>query len=144
MLVARWGFLRKKAPQQYTIKKTIATVSCLCSLHNFLIDNGCNQPQPPSNDDALTLAVEGGVDIQSEQEEDAGDHVLVNELTGGGEHFDDDPNYTIRRRITQMYAASDEQGAEFLLPRESMFIHVVNSQMQRPDRNLRRNQGRRV
>ena len=40
LLTQRWGFLRKQAPQQYTTKKTMAAVSCMCRIHNFLIEAG--------------------------------------------------------------------------------------------------------
>jgi hypothetical protein len=64
MLVMRWGFLKKKAPERYTIKKTIAMVSCLCRLHNFLIDNGSSNVPPPTAGDELTLAVSDAVRVE--------------------------------------------------------------------------------
>ena len=64
--------------------------------------------------------------------------MVVDELTGGGHHFDDDPNYIVRRRISQSYGP-----AGYLLPREAMFTHVVNRDLRRPKRNIDRN-GRRA
>ena len=40
LLTQRWGFLRKAALQQYTIKKTMSAVSAMCRLHNYLIEVG--------------------------------------------------------------------------------------------------------
>ena len=99
MLVQRWGFLRKKAPAKYTIAKIISTVSCLCSLHNFLIENNGrtnNQQSIPlhTSQDELTLALDGAIDVTPTVE---GDGVRPGDLSGGGHHFDDDPNYVVRR-----------------------------------------------
>ena len=142
MLVQRWGFLRKKAPAKYTIAKIISMVSCLCSLHNFLIENNGrtnNQQSIPlhTSQDELTLALDGAIDVTPTVE---GDGVRPGDLSGGGHHFDDDPNYAVRRRISQTYTTGllgDDD--EYLLPRESMFIHVTNSELQRPRRNKERN-----
>jgi hypothetical protein len=38
ILVQRFGFLRKKAPQQHTMSKVMSIVSCLCRIHNWLIN----------------------------------------------------------------------------------------------------------
>ena len=38
VLVQRWGFLRKIAPFKYRLSKTTATVQCLCTLYNFVIN----------------------------------------------------------------------------------------------------------
>ncbi len=143
MLVQRWGVLKKKAPQKYTVKKIIATVSCLCSLHNFLINSKASAIavatttiDPPTPQDALTLAVEGAVDVTPAAAGREDDDVRVDELTGGGHHFDDDPNYILRRRISQSYGP-------VVLTREAMFAHVVNRDLHRTKRNIDRN-GRRA
>ena len=48
------------------------------------------------------------------------------QLMGAGEHFDDDPDRSVRRRrVSQRY----NQG---LLPRDNMLIHVNNLGLQRP------------
>ena len=70
VLVQRFGFLRKKAPRCYTLHKIIATTSCLCRLHNFLIDealasndNTYNIP-PPTNRDAFRMYRQGAVPLE--------------------------------------------------------------------------------
>ena len=81
------------------------------------------------------MAIEGAVqlnDINGDADECRGapaDTPLVDELTGGGEHFDDDTEYLMRRRITQAYHAD-------MLPRTSMSIHITNLGLRRPVRNL--------
>ncbi|KAL7532194.1 hypothetical protein ACHAXR_006360, partial [Thalassiosira sp. AJA248-18] len=62
LLINRWGFLRKKAPQQYTVKKTMSAVSAMCRLHNFLIDAGDEKcPSSFTEEDEWSLAVNGAV-----------------------------------------------------------------------------------
>ena len=95
----RWGFLRKKAPKNYSIKKTISTVSCLCSLYNFLIDQRCAVPDANTPSDALTLAFEGAVPMERAAN---GDRV-PGQLLQAGDHCDDDSNYTVRRSIYQTH-----------------------------------------
>ena len=128
ILVNRWGFLRKKAPKNYSIKKTISTVSCLCSLHNFLIDERCAVPGANTPSDALTLAVKGAVPM----ERAANGERVPGQLLEAGNHFDDDLNYTVRRSIYQTH-----QGRS--LPRTAMIAHVANKGMSRPVRNKERN-----
>ena len=135
MLVQRWGFLKKKTPRMYTIKKVIATVSCLCKLHNFLIDKGASEvAEPPSTEDACTLAVDGSIQLATSNEEgqQGDDSPLVPALTGGGEHFDDDPGYHFRRNLVREYQ-------DHLLPRDAMFVVVTNNNLRRPPRNVSRN-----
>ena len=140
VLVNRWGFLRKKAPRDYSIKKTISVVSCLCRLHNFLIDQKeGNPPDQHIPEDELTLAVGGAVDAPSRPE--GGIAAPANRLVGGGEHFDDDPDYVVRRRISRENRLVTEQ-YENQLPRECMFISMVNKNLRRPARNLARNANR--
>ena len=124
ILVQRWGFLKKKAPSNYSVQKTIETVECLCMLHNFLIDEGCSSPPAQhTNEDMFTMTVDGAVECPEE-------------LMGAGEHRDDDPGYAVRReivrqvRVTQRYSNS-------LLPRESMFLSVTDNNLRRPARNGR-------
>ena len=131
MLVNRWGFLRKKAPKNYSIKKTIATVSCLCSLHNFLIDQRCTTPDANTAADALSLAIEGAVPMERATN---GERV-PGQLLQAGNHFDDDPQYTVRKTIYQTHNGR-------ALPRTAMIAHVANKGMSRPVRNIERN-GRR-
>ena len=128
ILVNRWGFLRKKAPREYTVKKTIATVSALCSLHNFLIDHGNTKVDANHAQDSLSLALQGAVPMEPA----ANGEPVPGQLIGGGDHFDDDSNYMVRRTIYQVH-----QGRA--LPRTAMIAHVASLGMSRPIRNLERN-----
>ncbi|GFH48493.1 hypothetical protein CTEN210_04969 [Chaetoceros tenuissimus] len=128
ILCQRWGFLRKPAPKKYTIKKIIAFVSCLCRLHNFLINKNemySSSTLPPTPRDAYYLSCEGEVDM-SERED--GDPLVPRDLSGGGEHFDDD---TMRMRRSTV--PSD------MLPREQLMIDVSDSGFVRP--KVRRRDG---
>jgi hypothetical protein len=132
MLVARWGFLKKKTPEQYTVKKTVAVVSCLCKLHNFLINQGCKGPPACTGQDELNFAVSDSVQADEvARGQDIGPRI---DLIGGGEHFDDDPERVVRRRLAKIVEKYGEE-----LPRECMFIHVVTENLRRPERNLSRN-----
>ncbi len=126
MLTQRWGFLRKQAAQQHTMTKVIAIMSCLCRIHNFLIDhNGQGSDIPPhTNDDTLTLAIDGAVPMEITPETDI---PLPAQLMGGGEHFDDDPDRAIRRRVSRGYKEDE-------LPRGNMMLHVTGQGLRRPVR----------
>ena len=114
-------------------------------MHNFLIDNGNESSawsSPPTPQDALALAFEGAVDVEERM-----DGVRVPTLTGGGEHFDDDPTRAVRKRITRITETYQRRMGDadntYVLPREAMFIHVVQNELRRPESNIERN-GRRV
>ena len=51
--------------------------------------------------------------------------VAGQELMGAGEHFDDDPNHALRRRVSRRYNAD-------CLPRTNMLIHVNQQDLRRP------------
>ena len=132
----------QEAPSRYSVKKTIATVSCLCRLHNFLIDHGDTKPPTRGTPrDEFTMAIVNDVAVEREAIEGERVDAATNTLTGGGEHFDDDPRSCIRdilhaedrACVTQCYRA------DTLLPRESMFIHVTNLGLRRPAHNVSRN-----
>ena len=118
ILVNRFGWLRKQAPVQYTtIKKTMATASCLCKLHNFLIDctrlgidNTVKETiAEMTPQDELNLAVEGGVPLE-----------------GVGTSQD-----VLRHRITQIHGDH--------IPRACLLNHVMERGLYRPVHNLERN-----
>ena len=81
-----------------------------------------------SEEDEFNMAINGGVPI--EQREGTNFRVRVpSQLMGAGEHFDDDPDRSVRRRrVSQRY----NQG---LLPRDNMLIHVNDLGLQRPIRS---------
>jgi hypothetical protein len=140
ILVNRWGWLRKQAPIHYSIKKTVATVACLCKIHNFLIDRRLGETDNMEHtvpdmtpQDELNVAVEGGVPLECVG---TSTDVVPAQLLGAGEHFDDDPRYTVRRRIS-------ERHGEHMLPRASLLHHVMERGLRRPVHNVRRNAARR-
>jgi len=120
ILVWRWGFLRKQAPQEYSVAKIIATVSCLCRLHNFLIDVGEDQsPIPVAAEDDWHMAVGGAVIFTYRN----GVRIPA-QLMDGGHHFDDD--LTRQRRGRRVSQLGD------MLPREAMKAHLEGKPMRRP------------
>ena len=129
ILCQRFGFLRQKAPQHFSMKKIIATVSCLCKIHNFLIDmNPINARDVPSSseEDEFNMAINGGVPIEQRE---GSNFRVPSQLMGAGEHFDDDPDRSVRRRrVSRRYN-------EGLLPRDNMLIHVNDLGLQRPIRS---------
>ena len=49
MLCNRWGILRRSITSQYTIHKVVALVTCLCHIHNFLVDIGIDEEDIPEH-----------------------------------------------------------------------------------------------
>lgn len=94
-LVMRWGFLQMKAPKQFSVAKIIATVVCLCRLHNYctncsLARDEDPEPAQPLKEDADTIAKNKGVELVSETRKDLNiKYVSVNALLDGGDHFND-------------------------------------------------------
>ena len=64
LLAQRWGMLRKQMPKNYSIQKIMSCVSCLCRLHNYLIqvEDG-KAPKESHEEDNWNLAVSGPVPI---------------------------------------------------------------------------------
>ena len=58
--------------------------------------------------------------------------MVPTDLSGGGEHFDDDSDRSIRNRTAYQ---TRRFGTE--LPRESLMNHVVDTGMERPNRSNR-------
>ena len=82
-----WGMLRKQMPKNYSIKKIVAIVSCLCRLHNFLIDDKeDHSPVPSSEEDEWNLAVSGAVPL----ERNHNGIMLPLQLMDAGHHHNDD------------------------------------------------------
>eukprot|EP00553_Chaetoceros_curvisetus_P012112 CAMPEP_0204641546 /NCGR_PEP_ID=MMETSP0717-20131115/51193_1 /ASSEMBLY_ACC=CAM_ASM_000666 /TAXON_ID=230516 /ORGANISM="Chaetoceros curvisetus" /LENGTH=160 /DNA_ID=CAMNT_0051662219 /DNA_START=726 /DNA_END=1208 /DNA_ORIENTATION=+ len=124
ILCQRFGFLRKKASKNHTMSKIIALVSCLCRIHNFIIEQtGSTQVPPTTADDSLAMAFGGAVSLQTRHGESM-DAPL--QLLDGGHHFEDDAQRTIRRRRVPLRYGID------MLPRESMMEHVLLMGLRRP------------
>ena len=70
MLTSRFGILRKALPWNYGIAKISGLVRCLCSLHNFLINNKEGTVPTCLAYDAFDLSMDGafavGVATRSE------------------------------------------------------------------------------
>ena len=58
--------------------------------------------------------------------------LLPSQLLDGGEHFDDDATYSLRRRIEQT-------NGDRTLPRDVLREHVTSRDLRRPARNVQRN-----
>ena len=63
MLVSRWGILQKPLSSNYTIRKIVYLVNCLCRLHNYLIDACSGEETVPdhTSHDLLQIHMDGGV-----------------------------------------------------------------------------------
>ena len=93
-----FGFLRQKAPRHFSMKKIIATVSCLCKIHIYFIDmNPINARDIPSSSDKdeFNMAINGRVPIEQHE---GSNFRVPSQLMGAGEHFDDDQDRSVRRR----------------------------------------------
>lgn len=124
LFTQRWGFLRKQAPQQYTMAKTISAVSAMARLHNFLIDVSEGEcPRSHSEEDEWSLAVNGAVPFALRE----GVRVPL-QLMDAGHHQDDDP--TRQRR-------SRGQGCA-RLPREEIHDELAERFLTRPAHSRRR------
>lgn len=161
ILVQRWGFLRMKAPINYTMKKVCAIVSCLCRLHNFLIDEKEGQPPVDSiSQDSLNMSINGATPLSRIAEvrnipvsRENRNVLLPEQLLNAGHHFVDDP-LRLRRRdadigvvLPREFMASNlpvnglgehrrqhrlvSQNGD-MLPREAMFTHTVEGNYERP------------
>ena len=69
------------------------------SFFNFLIDQRCTSPDANTPADALSLAVEGAVPMERATN---GERV-PGQLLQAGNHFEDDPQYTVRKTIYQTH-----------------------------------------
>jgi len=125
VLVQRWGVLRKPTPQNFTIKKINALVLCCCKLHNFLVDQRSESNPPTVNtpEDRLNLELNGAVPMNGVA--GTGNTAIPDQLLNGGEHFDDDPSRSIRRRHVP---------SQNVLPRDSMHALVITNDYRRPPR----------
>ena len=129
ILVARWGILRRALSSNFTVKKIVELVECLCRLHNYIIDSE-NEPELPGlslAEDNLSTIVLGGFSIEPQNGGNGTESetvLLPTEILHGGEHFDD-VDRSMRERIDGMNR-NDE------LPRETMLAHVLAQDLRRP------------
>ena len=118
-----WGMLRKQMPKEYTLKKIMAVVSCLCRLHNFLIDDkDDSEPVLFTEEDEWSLAVNGAAPMVVRN----GIH-LPGQLVDAGHHQDDDPHRSRRER----------GGDPPALPRAQLLAKVVERNLRRPTNRRR-------
>ena len=131
LLVQRWGFLRRKAPKPYSTAKTVTVVSCLCRLHNFLIDRrleDTNTPLlPPDHTatDDFSMYLGGAAPMASIH---GTEHLTAPQLTDAGNHCNDHDRRTMAREAAAVTAASN-----CTLPREILHALVVEQHLSRPE-----------
>ena len=132
LLVQRFGFLRKKAPRNYSMQKVIATVSCLCRLHNFLIDESlaCNTTAdntnipPPTDRDAFRLYRGGAAPLERISDTNA-QHAP--QLTNVGHHSDDHDRRAMQRDAVQQAAQLNVRQ-----PRDLLHDFITEQGLRRP------------
>ena len=131
ILVSRWGILRKPLSSNFTMRKIVQLVECLCRLHNFIIDSA-DEPENPgtsTHEDNLNTILHGGFSV-GEQVMRRGDGTEYSsadsptEIMHGGEHFDD-VDRSMRDRIVRRNGDSE-------LPREQIYSHVQAQDLRRP------------
>jgi hypothetical protein len=91
MLTSRFGILRKALPWNYGIAKIGGLVKCLCSLHNFLVDNNDSTGPNALAYDAFDLSMDGAFAIAAGTRSELGREVvqIPDPLLHGGQHSDD-------------------------------------------------------
>ena len=140
LLVNRWGFLRKKAPQKYTMQKTISTVSCLCRLHNFLINETIsNNTQedtisvpPHICEDDLNLRLEGAAPLTTYHNEDT-TFLTADQLRNPGHHTRDHDRRAMRQRANRA-----AQQLHTVMPRDVLCQMFADEGLRRPTVRTRR------
>ena len=145
VLVQQWGFLRKIAPFKYRLTKTMATVQCLCQLHNYLINERLSHQASRNEEtrkvhdipsvtgiDNMRLILQGAVLLEKRDQVHAPGHLMPGQLMDAGHHRDDDHDGLPSRAIRC-------EGEGQRLPRDEMFDTVVRSGNKRPLRNRIRN-----
>ena len=138
LLTQRWGILRKPMPRKYTVAKTVATISCLCRLHNFLInkriqdqrqdntDNNNNIVLPSiTPEDNIHMYMEGAVPMEEVQDTT---HLYAPQLADVGHHTDDHNRTNMVRRAAAEAAAAGISS----LPRDYLHQQVTEQHLCRP------------
>ena len=109
-------------PKEFSIKKIMVVVSCLCRLRNFLIDAGEESvPRHHSEEDEWALAVGGAVPLGTRN----GVRRLPLQLMDSGHHHDDYP----------LCSRRDRRSIE-KLPREELYEKVLGLNRRRPPRRV--------
>ena len=120
----------------------MATVQCLCQLHNYLIVNERLSHQASRNEesrnvhdipsvtgiDNMRLSLRGAVLMEERDIVHAPGHLMPGQLMNVGHHRDDDQDGLLSRVIRR-------EGDGQRLPRDEMFDTVVKSWNTRPLRN---------
>jgi hypothetical protein len=138
ILVSRFGIIRKPLPTGFTMKKIAALMNCLCCIHNFVIDTKF-EPEVPAlitEEDHFQMVLDGAISMETEQyvnERNGGDGIveIPRQILDGGEHFDDDPGYILRRRTVTRRITVGESNSD-VLPRENICCHVSELDLRRP------------
>ena len=136
MAYAGVGNSAKANAGKYSIRKIMAVVSCLCRLHNFLIDDKeDHSPVPSSEEDEWNLTVSGAVPL----ERNHNGIMLPLQLMDVGHHHNDDP---LRLRRERRREQPTLPRAELLrtvasLPRPQLLAAVEENNLRRPGRHPR-------
>jgi hypothetical protein len=132
-LVVRFGFLQQKAPQHYTIQKIIATVLCLCKLHNFctnksLEHRGTLDPPERTEGDVELMRLNGGyLPLQTVYHQELEcDTALPMDLMNAGNH-----NEGTTQHFRSVHEESMNLGHE-KLPCEIICDLVAHQHLHRP------------
>jgi hypothetical protein len=129
ILVHRWGMLQKPMIN-VGVGKISSLVLALCKLHNFCIDQSCDNLDSPSVQDIANIAINGGLHLpRMDNNEGAywsydasGGLDRLNDLLDGGFHMDD---HTCSQRRQYRYKTD--------LPCHSILNYVTMMDYQRPD-----------
>jgi hypothetical protein len=131
-LVMRWGFLQKKAPQHFSVGKIIATVLCLCRLHNYCTNasmarNERLQPPPLIDADQVDIQLNGGIAVQHQYVAQVHRNIFrPNHLLDGGVHDDG-----MERNVQRTEERRNEREI-IVLPRERLCTQVEERGVVRP------------
>ena len=131
-LIMRWGFLQKKAPQHFTIGKIIATVLCLCRLHNFCTDASIARreridPAQAIDEDVEEIRLNGGIAVPRQYVVEIQREIFrPNHLLDGGMHHE-----MVQRHNRRTEERRRQREGE-PMPREILKAHVTERGMRRP------------
>ena len=129
ILVNHWGVLRKPISHKFSLQKICSMVMCLCQLHNFLVNNNESENISHLAQDRFRLLEERAVPMVVRNMGEVG---VPDQLLGGNDHFEDDLGAEFRDNVRRRNIGQ-------LLPREVLHDQVVDSDLRRPSRNVRRN-----
>ena len=116
---------------EFTIKKNCGLVTCLCQLHNFLIERAEVYSIEHAAQDETEFAEKNQdglnqyVAVSTHNSDDGEINYRVDELIGN-QHFDDDE----RGELRQIISRSQNRGE---LPREILHKQICEKAMRRPN-----------